>query len=161
MDHVRYVGNTVTSIAADTRGIIKPGSVAVLAQQPIDAAEILLRRVAEVGASVAREGLEFGVTRRELAVGGQLLGIRGLLGDYDDLFLPLFGAHQAGNAACALAAAEAISGASPTGGPDSAGSEPAALDDELGRSAFGRMSSPGRVEVGRRSTLVIVYAAHN
>ena len=161
IDHVRYLGNTVTSIAADKAGIIKPGSVAVLAQQPIDAAEILLRRVAEVGVSVAREGLEFGVTRRELAVGGQLLGIRGLLGDYDDLFLPLFGAHQAGNAACALAAVEAFAGAAPTGGPDSAGSEPAALDDELVRSAFGRMSSPGRLEVVRRSPLVIVDAAHN
>src|SRR5260370_19257641 len=102
MDHIRVWGNTVTSIAADKAGIIKPGSVAVLAQQPIDAAEILLRRVAEGGVSVAREGLEFGVTRRELAVGGQLLGIRGLLRDYADLFLPLFGPHQARNAACAL-----------------------------------------------------------
>src|SRR5260370_7996816 len=102
MDHVRYVGNTVTSIAADKAGIIKPGSVAVLAQQPIDAAEILLRRVAEVGVSVAREGLEFGVTRRELAGGGQLLGIRGLLGADDDLFLPLFGAHHPRNPAVPL-----------------------------------------------------------
>ncbi len=161
IDHVRYLGNTVPSIATDKAGIIKPGAVAVLAQQPVDAAEVLLRRVAEVGATVAREGLEFGVTRRELAVGGQLLGVRGLLGSYDDLFLPLFGAHQAGNAACALAAVEAFAGAAPTGEPDSAGSEPAALDDELVRSAFGMMSSPGRLEVVRHSPVVIVDAAHN
>jgi dihydrofolate synthase/folylpolyglutamate synthase len=161
IDHVRYLGNTVTSIATDKAGIIKPGAVAVLSQQPVDAAEILLRRVAEVGATVAREGLEFGVTRRELAVGGQLLGVRGLLGSYDDLFLPLFGAHQAANAACALAAVEAFAGAAPTGGPDAAGIEPAALDDELVRSAFGMMSSPGRLEVVRRSPVVIVDAAHN
>jgi dihydrofolate synthase/folylpolyglutamate synthase len=161
IDHVRYLGNTVTSIATDKAGIIKPGAVAVLAQQPVDAAEILLRRVAEVGATVAREGLEFGVTRRELAVGGQVLGVRGLLGSYDDLFLPLFGAHQASNAACALAAVEAFAGAAPTGGPDGAGIEPAGLDDELVRSAFGMMSSPGRLEVVRRSPVVIVDAAHN
>jgi dihydrofolate synthase/folylpolyglutamate synthase len=167
IDHVRYLGNTVTSIATDKAGIIKPGAVAVLAQQPLDAAEVLLRRVAEVGATVAREGLEFGVTSRELAVGGQLLGIRGLLGSYDGLFLPLFGAHQAGNAACALAAVEAFAGASAMGGPEEAtelavpDDQPAPLDDELVRSAFRMMSSPGRLEVVRRSPVVIVDAAHN
>ena len=161
LDHERYLGNTVTAIAGEKAGIIKPGAVAVLAQQPVDAAEVLLRRVAEVGATVAREGLEFGVTRRELAVGGQLLGIRGLLGDYDDLFLPLFGAHQAGNAACALAAVEAFAGAAPTAGPDARVQAAPALDVELVRSAFAMMSSPGRLEVVRRSPLVIVDAAHN
>ena len=164
LDHERYLGNTVTAIAGEKAGIIKPGAVAVLAQQPVDAAEVLLRRVAEVGATVAREGLEFGVTRRELAVGGQLLGIRGLLGDYDDLFLPLFGAHQAGNAACALAAVEAFAGAAPSAGPDTGEAGDvgaAALDVELVRSAFAMMSSPGRLEVVRRSPLVIVDAAHN
>ncbi len=161
IDHVRYLGNTVTSIASDKAGIIKPGAVAVLAQQPLDAAEVLLERVAEVGATVAREGLEFGVTSRELAVGGQLLGVRGLLGGYNDLFLPLFGAHQASNAACALAAVEAFAGASATGGPDSSENEPVALDDELVRSAFAMMSSPGRLEVVRRSPTMIVDAAHN
>ena len=91
IDHSRYLGNTVDAIAADKAGIIKPGAIAVLAQQPLEAAEVLLHRVAEVGATVAREGLEFGVTSRELAVGGQLVSIRGLLGEYSDLFLPLFG----------------------------------------------------------------------
>jgi dihydrofolate synthase / folylpolyglutamate synthase len=166
LDHERYLGNTVTSIAGEKAGIIKPGAVAVLAQQPVDAAEVLLRRAVEVGATVAREGLEFGVTRRELAVGGQLLGIHGLLGDYDDLFLPLFGAHQAGNAACALAAVEAFAGAAPFGrdgeaGADTEGGPAESLDPQLVRSAFAMMSSPGRLEVVRRSPVVIVDAAHN
>jgi dihydrofolate synthase / folylpolyglutamate synthase len=156
LDHERYLGNSVTSIATEKAGIIKPGAIAVLAQQPLDAAEVLLRRAAEVGATVAREGLEFGVTARELAVGGQLLSIRGLLGSYDELFLPLFGAYQAGNAACALAAVEAFAGAS-----DAAEGEPAALDDQLVRSAFATMSSPGRLELVRRSPVVVVDAAHN
>jgi dihydrofolate synthase/folylpolyglutamate synthase len=160
LDHERYLGNSVTSIAGEKAGIIKAGAVAVLAQQPADAAEILLRRTVEVGATVAREGLEFGVTSRELAVGGQLLSIQGLLGRYDGLFLPLFGAHQASNAACALAAVEAFAGATPTG-EDAGGDEPEALDAELVRSAFATMSSPGRLEVVRRSPVVIVDAAHN
>jgi dihydrofolate synthase / folylpolyglutamate synthase len=156
VDHSRYLGNTVDAIAADKAGIIKPGAIAVLAPQPLEAAEMLLRRVAEVGATVAREGIEFGVTSRELAVGGQLVSIRGLLGGYGDLFLPLFGAYQAGNAACALAAVEAFAGAAPGG---RGGSEP--LGDALVREAFGMMSSPGRLEVVRRSPTVIVDAAHN
>jgi dihydrofolate synthase/folylpolyglutamate synthase len=160
LDHERYLGNSVTSIAGEKAGIIKAGAVAVLAQQPADAAEILLRRTVEVGATVAREGLEFGVTSRELAVGGQLLSIQSLLGTYDGLFLPLFGAHQASNAACALAAVEAFAGATPTG-EDAGGDEPEALDAELVRSAFATMSSPGRLEVVRRSPVVIVDAAHN
>ena len=178
IDHTRYLGSTIPAIATDKAGIIKPGSVAVLAQQQLEAAEVLLRRIAEVGATVAREGLEFGVTSRELAIGGQLLGVQGLLGSYEELFLPLFGAYQASNAACALAAVEAFagaaaaSGASPDGGasPDAgagqaggarADGEPGALDDDLVRQAFSEMSSPGRLEVVRRSPLVIVDSAHN
>ena len=108
IDHTRYLGNTVEEIAAEKAGIIKPGAVAVLAQQPLAAAEVLLRRAAEVGATVAREGLEFGVIQPELAVGGQPLTLRGLAGEYGDLLLPLFGEYQAANAACALAAVEAF-----------------------------------------------------
>ena len=122
----------------------------------VDAAQVLLKKAVEVDATVAREGLEFGVTSRELALGGQLLSVQGLHGHYQDLFLPLFGAYQAGNAACALAAAEAFTG--PAGG-DPADAQP--LDEELVRDAFRQMSSPGRMEIVRRSPTVIVDAAHN
>ncbi len=157
VDHTRYLGNTVAEIADDKAGIIKPGAVAVLAQQPPAAAEALLRRAGEVGASVAREGLEFGVISRELAVGGQQVSIRGLLGDYEDLYLPLFGDYQAGNLACALAAVEAFAR---TPGTD-ANEQPPALDNAIVRRAVATMSSPGRLEIVRRSPIVIVDAAHN
>src|SRR5437764_10087366 len=158
LDHTRYLGRTVGEIAVDKGGIIKPGAVAVLAQQPLPAAEALLRRAAEVGATVAREGLEFGVLARDLAVGGQRLELRGLRGDYHEIFLPLFGAHQAGNAACALAAVEAFAGA---GGDQVAGGGPAPLDEAWVREAFASVSSPGRLEIVRRSPVIIVDAAHN
>jgi dihydrofolate synthase/folylpolyglutamate synthase len=152
IDHTRYLGSTIEEIAGEKAGIIKPGSAAILGQQPPAAAEVLLRRAAAVGATVARQDVEFGVTWRELAVGGQALSIRGLAGEYRDLLLPLFGEHQAANAACALAAVEAFGGAGPDAG---------ALSEELVREAFAAMTSPGRLEVVRRSPVVIADSAHN
>ena len=99
IDHTHFLGSTLTEIAGEKAGILKPGSYGVLAQQPVEAAEVLLRRSVEVDAIVAREGLEFGVMARTLAVGGQLVTLRGLAGEYDEMFLPLLGAHQAHNAA--------------------------------------------------------------
>jgi dihydrofolate synthase / folylpolyglutamate synthase len=158
IDHTRYLGSTVESIATDKSGIIKPGAIAVLAQQPLAAAEVLLRRAAEVGATVAREGLEFGVLDRDLAVGGQQLELRGLRGDYHDIFLPLFGGYQAGNAACALAAVEAFAG---TNDDDIPGAHPEKLEETWVREAFASVTSPGRMEVVRRSPVTIVDVAHN
>jgi dihydrofolate synthase / folylpolyglutamate synthase len=152
LDHTRLLGNTVEEIAAEKAGIIKPGAVAVLAQQPLSAAEVLLRYAVEVGATVAREGVEFGVLSREQAVGGQQVTLRGLRGTYDDVYLPLFGLHQAGNAACALAAVEAFAGVSDADSP---------LDAGLVREAFAKVTSPGRLEVIRRSPTIIIDAAHN
>ena len=158
IDHAAFLGSTVAEIAADKAGIIKAGAVAVLAQQPPAAAEALLRRAADVGATVAREGLEFGVVSRELAVGGQQVSVRGLLGDYEDLYLPLFGAYQAGNLACALAAVEAF--AAPAE-PDAAQPGTTALDRQIVRRAVAAVTSPGRLEIVRRSPVVILDAAHN
>src|SRR6476620_10548161 len=101
IDHTRLLGDTVEEIAAEKAGIIKPGATAVL-----------VRHSVEVGATVAREGVEFGVLSHEQAVGGQQLALRGLRGTYEDIFLPLFESYQAGNAACALAAVEAFAGGS-------------------------------------------------
>jgi dihydrofolate synthase / folylpolyglutamate synthase len=172
IDHTAYLGDTVAAIATEKAGIIKPGATAVLARQPDDAAAPLLLRAAEVGASVVREDEDFGVTDRELAVGGQLLALRGLAGSYSDLLLPLFGEYQAENAACALAAVEAFSGATvpARGGTALAGGHPRApdgpepsvlLDDDLVREAFATVTAPGRLEVVRRSPVMIVDSAHN
>jgi dihydrofolate synthase/folylpolyglutamate synthase len=103
-----------------------------------------------VGATTAVEGSQFGVLARDIAVGGQQVSIRGLSGDYNDLFLPLHGAHQGHNAAIALAAVEAFIGG---------GEQP--LDIDVVRAAFAEMSSPGRLEIVRRSPTVLVDAAHN
>ena len=170
MDHMQWLGDTIEEIATEKAGIIKPGAVAVLAQQQVEAAEVLLERVALVGATVAREGFEFGVLNRELALGGQQLTLQGLRGTYDDVFLPLFGAHQASNAACALAAVEAFAGVAVTEpvGDDGSSitlgpglSDRGGLDPELVRAGFAKVSSPGRLDILRRSPTVIADAAHN
>jgi folylpolyglutamate synthase/dihydropteroate synthase len=170
MDHMQWLGDTIEAIATEKAGIIKPGAVAVLAQQQVEAAEVLLERVSLVGATVAREGFEFGVLARELALGGQQLTLQGLRGTYDDVFLPLFGAHQASNAACALAAVEAFAGVAVTEpvGDDGSSitlgpglSDRGGLDPELVRAGFAKVSSPGRLDILRRSPTVIADAAHN
>ncbi|MBC9734693.1 bifunctional tetrahydrofolate synthase/dihydrofolate synthase [Nocardioides marmotae] len=152
VDHTRYLGETVAAIAQEKAGIIKPGAQVVLAQQPPEAAVVLLERAAEVGATVVREGIDFGVVSRVPGVGGQLISLQGLRGRYDEVFLPLHGAHQAQNAAVALAAVEAFLAGGDAG---------EALDEDLVRAAFAEVTSPGRLEVIRRSPSVVLDAAHN
>ena len=104
-------------------------------------------KVLEKAAIPYREGLEFSVARRDIAVGGQMVAINGIHGIYTDIFIPLYGAHQASNAALALASVEAFAGVK--------------LDEELVRNAFANVTSPGRCEVLYRDPTVIVDAAHN
>lgn len=148
VDHAKYLGDSVTDIAQEKSGILKEGSYAVFAEQTPDVAAVLLERSVEIGATVAREGMEFGVISRVPAVGGQMLSLQGLHGRYDDIFLPLYGAHQAQNAAVALAAVEAFGNGEP-------------LDVDIVRAAFAEVTSPGRLEVIRRSPTIVLDAAHN
>ncbi|MFI9273828.1 bifunctional folylpolyglutamate synthase/dihydrofolate synthase [Kitasatospora sp. NPDC052896] len=154
LDHTNYLGGTTGEIAAEKSGIIKPGALAVVSQQPLDAAQVILEHAVRVDATVAREGMEFGVLHREVAVGGQLVTLRGLGGaEYDDIFLPLHGEHQAHNAAVALAAVEAFFGVG--------AAREGRLDVDKVRQAFSGVSSPGRLEVVRRSPTIVLDAAHN
>jgi dihydrofolate synthase/folylpolyglutamate synthase len=147
LDHMDYLGNTLEEIAQTKSGIFKPESNVVLAAQTPEVAKVLMAQVAKVAAIPFREGVEFSVANRAIAVGGQLIAINGLYGLIEDIFLPLYGAHQANNAAVALAAVEAFAGVQ--------------LDSELVRSAFSKVRSPGRCEVIHRDPTVIIDAAHN
>ena len=148
LDHMEYLGNTIAEIATTKAGIIKEQGFVVLAQQEPEAAVELLRRAAEVGADVAREGLEYSIDSRAIAVGGQLISITGLRGHYDDIFLPLHGKHQASNAAAALIAVEAFFGEQD-------------LDIDAVRAGFANVTSPGRCEIIHRDPTIILDAAHN
>jgi dihydrofolate synthase/folylpolyglutamate synthase len=147
IDHASYLGNTIEEIAATKAGIIKPESHVVLAAQEPSVAKILLERVAEKSAIPYREGIEFAVVKRDIAIGGQVVTIQGVHGEYKDIFIPLYGAHQASNAAIAIATVEAFVGQK--------------LSDELVSGAFAAVTSPGRFEILQRDPTVIVDAAHN
>ena len=148
VDHASYLGDRPELIAVEKAGIIKPGSHTILAEQESEVMDVLMRRVLDVGSVALREGVDFGVNHRVTALGGQQISLQGLAGGYDDIFLPLHGAHQAHNAAYALAAVEAFTGSKQ-------------LDADLVRAAFAQVTSPGRLEVVRRSPTVLLDAAHN
>ncbi len=147
LDHTEYLGETLEEIAATKSGIIKPESHVVLAAQPAEVAKVLLAKVAEKSAIPYREGVEFSVTSRNIAVGGQVVTINGIHGEYKDIFIPLYGAHQASNAALALAAVEAFAQTQ--------------IEADVVARAFANVQSPGRCEVLYRDPTVIVDAAHN
>ncbi|AYM41543.1 bifunctional tetrahydrofolate synthase/dihydrofolate synthase [Mycobacteroides chelonae] len=163
IDHVEFLGPDLASIANEKAGIIKrhkldamtgeagPDTVAVIAQQAPEAMEVLLRQTVEADAAVAREGSEFSVLSRQVAVGGQVLELQGLGGVYPEIFLPLHGEHQAHNAAVALAAVEAFFGA----GSDRQ------LDIDAIRAGFASVIVPGRLERVRSAPAVFLDAAHN
>ena len=150
IDHQHFLGSSLEEIAEEKAGIIKTDAVAVVGVQEPEVAQILADRAEEVGARIAFEGNDFGLLTRDVGVGGQQLSIRGMAGDYTDLFLPLHGAHQAHNTVLALAAVEAFLG----GGEQR-------LDPEVVRAGLAAAASPGRLEIVRRSPTVIVDAAHN
>jgi dihydrofolate synthase/folylpolyglutamate synthase len=151
LDHTEWLGDTIAKIAAEKAGIIKPGATVVMSMQPPEAARVIEARAAAVGATIAREGFEYGVVSRRQAVGGQLLTLQGLGGSYPDIFLNLQGPHQASNAATALAAVESFLGGGTNG----------QLDIEAVREGFAAADSPGRLEVVRRNPTVLLDGAHN
>ena len=148
LDHTEYLGETLAEIAQTKAGIIKEGGFVVLAQQEPECAVELLKQAALVGADVAREGVEYSVISRSIAVGGQLLTIQGAKDVYTDIFIPLHGKHQASNAAAALVAVEAFFGDQE-------------LDIEAVRAGFANVTSPGRCEIIHRDPAIIIDAAHN
>ncbi|MDR0944551.1 MAG: bifunctional folylpolyglutamate synthase/dihydrofolate synthase [Bifidobacteriaceae bacterium] len=152
-DHERWLGHDLASIAGEKAGILRAGGRAVISAQAPEAAGVFEDKLAALESDAVWQDRDFGVETRTPGVGGQLLTLRGPSGAiYTDVFLPLFGAYQAQNAACALAAVEEFF--APEEGPVAL---PAAMVEE----GFGKASSPGRMEIGRRSPLVLIDAAHN
>ncbi|MBK5222263.1 MAG: bifunctional folylpolyglutamate synthase/dihydrofolate synthase [Acidimicrobiia bacterium] len=143
-DHTDRSEGWRRAIAAEKVGIVKPGSTFVLGETDPDLRDIF---DAAPAAEMWVRDTDFGVGANRVAVGGRLLDIRTPGGSYDDLFLPLHGAHQGDNAACALTAVEAFFGR--------------ALDEDLVTEAFATVTVPGRLEAVAHSPSVMLDAAHN
>jgi len=150
LDHADRLGDTIEKIAAVKAGIIKEGAAVVSAQQPAGVAAVLRRVASSKNATIAFEGEEFGLAEQKLAVGGQLLTVRGIAGAYVEEYLPLYGAHQGHNAALAVAAVESLIGA---------GSQRVA--DDIITEGLQGATSPGRLQLLGIAPTVVVDAAHN
>jgi dihydrofolate synthase/folylpolyglutamate synthase len=150
IDHAKQLGNTVAEIARTKSGIIKPASAVVSSAQTAEALAELQRAAELTESTLAVEGDAFRVIDVTPAVGGQLITVQGIAGRYDDLFLPLFGRHQADNAAVAIAAVESFLGR---------GSQP--LDEDVLSEGLANASSPGRLQPIATGPTVVVDAAHN
>lgn len=146
LDHPE-LGSTVEQVATEKAGIVKPGKVVVVREQPPEALRVIGSRCEEVGARLLLEGRDFALAEKVVAVGGQRLVVRGLEANYDDVFLPLFGEHAARAAAAAVVALEALLERS--------------LSADATREALGAARSPGRLEVLGRRPLVVLDGAHN
>ncbi|MGD1010911.1 MAG: folylpolyglutamate synthase/dihydrofolate synthase family protein [Acidimicrobiales bacterium] len=148
LDHTQILGSTREAIAAEKSGIIKSGSLVVQGEESPEVSAIFEAEAERVGASALwRRGVEFGCASNQLAVGGRLVELWTPLGQYSEVYLPLPGAHQGDNAACALAAAEAFLGT--------------AISEDIVQEALAVAAVPGRLEVMRRHPLVVLDGAHN
>lgn len=150
IDHSDRLGSTIEEIAKTKSGIIKPGSIVVSSEQPVEALDVLKAKAKTVADDFKVAGEDFAVLDVDPQLTGQGLSIRGLAGEYLDLFLPLHGQYQAENLAVAIAAVEAFLG----------GAERKLMDDVV-RVAVADASSPGRLQVINRTPLTILDAAHN
>ncbi|KRC62816.1 dihydrofolate synthase [Agromyces sp. Root81] len=150
LDHESALGTTIEEIARTKAGIIKPEAAVVTAFQSPEALTVLRDATADQGGTFAVEGGGFAVLDSRVAVGGQLISVKGLAGDYRDLALPLFGRHQAENAAVAIAAVESFLGAGTM-----------RLADEVLQQGLGGVTSPGRLQMVGTEPPVLVDAAHN
>lgn len=150
IDHTDRLGSIIAEIATVKAGIIKEGAAVVSAAQPAEARRAILARAERMNATVAFADEGFALETQTLAVGGQLLTVRGIAGTYSELYLPLYGAHQGANAALAIAAVESLIGG---------GAQPLSL--EIVGDGLGQVTSPGRLQLLGTAPTVLVDAAHN
>jgi dihydrofolate synthase/folylpolyglutamate synthase len=144
LDHTSFLGSTRAEIATDKSGIIRPHATLVLGETDPELVDIFTAR--EPARTWLRDR-DFGVGVSRLAHGGRVVDLSTPGAKYSEVFVPLHGAHQADNAAVALAAAEAHVGTS--------------LDEDTVHEAFARVTSPGRLEVMGTQPLLLLDGAHN
>jgi dihydrofolate synthase/folylpolyglutamate synthase len=145
---MEVLGDTLTEIATEKAGIIKPDSIVVMSPQVeevgrvIEAACLAARaELIRVGHDVTWQGLDFDLDRQSLQVEGRLE-------DYQ-LSIPLLGEHQLENATTAVTTLEVLErkGFHISGDNIITGLE--------------RVNWPGRLQILKRRPLVVIDGAHN
>jgi dihydrofolate synthase/folylpolyglutamate synthase len=144
-DHTELLGHTLTEIAHEKAGIIRPGRPVVSAPQPPEAEAVIEDAARYLGAPLLLVGREIGYEIVSSSLEGVAARIRGRRGTYD-VEIPLLGRHQAVNAAAAVAAAEELV---------------PALGPEAVRAGIAGVRWPARVELVSRRPYTIVDVGHN
>ena len=139
-DHTDGAPGWWRRIAEEKAGIVKPGASVVIGETTPELAEIV---AAQSPASILTPNL----LSSEVAVGGRLLSLQTPRATHTEVFLGLHGAHQAHNAAVAIAAVEEFFDAP--------------VNSDVIHEAFATVEAPGRLEVVHRSPLMLLDAAHN
>ena len=142
-DHTEVLGETLSRIAAEKAGIVKRGVPVVVAPQAPEALAVIEEIAREKGSKLVKVGEEIVWEERGFSLEGQRARFRGLREEYD-IFLPLLGAFQLENAACAIAALELLE-----------------VDKGAIEEGLRRISWPGRMEILRRNPLLLADGAHN
>jgi dihydrofolate synthase / folylpolyglutamate synthase len=151
LDHMALLGGDPETIAREKAGIIKPGARVVTAERKPGVLEVIRAEAAQQGAEVSEMGRDFSLLDNRVALGGRFLSVRTSAAEYNGLFLPLHGSHQAINAATALEATTRFLALPPS--------------DEVVAEGFATSFVPGRLETvrtdGRPGLPVILDVAHN
>lgn len=147
-DHMAVLGNTLTEIAGEKAGIIKPGIPVVSASQKDEALRVLLRVASERDASFTLVGRDLKFLPLQHTLDRQRLELSAFCDRNSplEMEIPLLGLHQVENAATAYAALK-VSGLN--------------VPDEAIQKGFADVKWPARFEVIRREPPVIFDAAHN
>jgi dihydrofolate synthase/folylpolyglutamate synthase len=143
-DHTDFAVGWELAVAGEKAGIIKAQSIAVIGEVGPELAEVF---VAEGPAALVQLGVDFGPVNDQVAIGGHLVDLQGVYERYEQVFLPVHGAHQVANASIATAAVESFFGA--------------ALNGDVLAEGFAAVALPGRFEVIHHGPLVVIDGAHN
>ena len=143
-DHTDGEGEWKQAIATEKAGIITGTSTLVTG-----VTDSTLKAIfdAEGPERMYAADVDYEVISDLYAVGGHLIDLRTPFGTYEDLLVPLHGAHQSDNAATAIVAVESFFDR--------------LLDETVVQEAFRSVTMPGRFEVVSHSPLLILDGAHN
>jgi len=148
LDHTDVLGDSLTEIAAEKAGIIKPGVTVVLSPQDDEVVRVIEEVCSRQGVELVRVGED--VTWRSLGFDHkrQSLEVKGRLGSYR-LSIPLLGQYQLDNAAAAVAVLEVLAKKGFNISRDNI------IDGLAG------VGWVGRFQVLRHKPLLVVDGAHN
>jgi dihydrofolate synthase/folylpolyglutamate synthase len=148
LDHTEILGDSVTKIAAEKSGIIKPGCIVVSSPQVEEAAKIIEQVCHQQKAKLIQVDKDITWQKTGGDLYQQTLTVKGKTGNYD-LTIPLLGDYQLENAATAVAVLEALA---------SLGAKISVQNISQG---FSQVSWPGRLQILSRDPMVVVDGAHN